>query len=125
MAKIRDLKDLKKVSSTTHDSNIVWSDDGGDLRKNKDNSKLNQDVNEKDLVLELRRLTSGKGRTVIEIKGLPQNRSWCKGMAKTLKKKMGVGGAYKSDFIEVHSPDFDRVVSILDEMQIKWKKTGG
>ena len=68
---------------------LVYSSELGDLRK--DNSQIlkdNCEVDESSLQLLVRRLTSGKGRTVIEIKGLPANNIWCKGLAKDLKKKL-------------------------------------
>lgn len=108
---------------------LVWSDDKGDLRKSEKNkskkSSSNESVNEKTLELKLRRLTSGKGRTVIEISGLPNNKSWCEGLAKELKKALGVGGTYKSGYIEIHGEKIDKVTDLLDKRSLKWKKTGG
>ena len=66
---------------------IVWSDELGDLRK-KNSSTKEIHVDESQLQLSIRRLTSGKGRAVIEITGLPSNKSWCKNLAKELKKKL-------------------------------------
>ena len=106
------------------DSKLVWSDEQGDLRKQK-NSKKDAVVDEKNLSLHLRLLTSGKGRRLIEIKNLPSNKKWCQALAKEFKKKLGVGGAYKNDFIEVHTDDWDRVAKVLNDREIKWKKTGG
>ena len=82
-------------------------------------------MNEKDLVLNLRRLTSGKGRTVIEITGLPNNKKWCEGLAKDLKKALGVGGTFKNKAIELHGEKIEKVMALLDKKSIKWKKTGG
>ena len=68
---------------------LVYSSKLGDLKKEK--TKISKDdykVDESALKLLIRRLTSGKGRTVIEIKGLPANKNWCKGLAKDLKKKL-------------------------------------
>ena len=103
---------------------LVWSDDKGDQRKNKVG---NQDVavHESQLELKIRRLTSGKGRTVIEITGLPKNKKWCKELAKELKKAMGVGGTYKDQFIEIHGEKIEDVIKHLDSRSLKWKKTGG
>jgi translation initiation factor 1 len=104
---------------------IVWSDSEGDLRK-KNKSKDKQElVNESSLCLEIRRLTSGKGRTVIEITALPANKNWCKKLAKDLKKKLGVGGAYKNDAIEIHGEKIDAVSEFLNSQNLKWKKVGG
>ena len=105
---------------------LVYSSELGDLRKNKkQNKNESPDVDESSLSLEVRRLTSGKGRTVIEIKGLPNNKNWCKKLAKDLKKKIGVGGAYKNDFIEIHGEKFDEVASFLETRKLAYKKVGG
>ena len=105
---------------------VVWSDDKGDLRKKKDASANgHSSVKEADLTLHVRRLTSGKGRTVLEIKGLPNNKAWCKALAKEIKKSLGVGGAYKDDYIEIHGENMERLTEILEKKNLKWKKTGG
>ncbi len=106
------------------DIKLVWSDEAGDLRKKK-NSPIEQAVNESALELKLRRLTSGKGRTMIEIRGLPNNKNWCKKLASNLKKSLGVGGAYKEDFIEIHIAQLEKVGDFLEKQKIRWKKTGG
>ena len=104
----------------------VWSDKAGDLRKNTKNPTISDvQVNEKDIILCIRRLTSGKGRTVIEITGLPVHKQWCKGLAKDLKKALGIGGTYKNSSIELHGEKIEKVMEILDKKLIKWKKTGG
>jgi len=106
------------------DDRIVWSDEHGDMRK-KDKNRPDIPVDEKKLELKIRRLTSGKGRTVIEITDLPQNKKWCQQLAKDLKKKLGVGGTYKEGVIEIHGENIDKVTKILDLKSLKWKKTGG
>ena len=105
---------------------LVYSSKLGDLRKEKSKiSKDDYEVDESALQLLIRRLTSGKGRTVIEIKGLPANKNWCKGLAKDLKKKIGVGGSFKNDFIEVHGENFEQVAKFLNSKKISFKKIGG
>lgn len=106
------------------DAKLVWSDDQGDLRKKKEN-KTDTPVNESDITLRLRRLSSGKGRVVIEITGLPSNQEWCKKLASDLKKSLGVGGAFKKDFIEVHLDSLEKVSTLLEKKNLRWKKTGG
>lgn len=106
------------------DNKTVWSDTEGDLRK-KDASVGPSHVDEKNTVLNVRRLTSGKGRTVIEISALPKNKKWCQDLAKALKKSLGVGGTYKNDYIEIHGEKIDLVTAVLDKKNLKWKKTGG
>lgn len=103
---------------------IVWSSQGGDQRKQKVKSDHN-DINLDDLLLKLRRLTSGKGRAVIEISSLPANKDWCQDLARELKKKCGVGGTYKNDVIELHLDDHLKVAKHLEQKNIKWKKIGG
>ena len=105
-------------------SRTVWSDEAGDLRKSK-TKQPDAAVDESKLKLELRRLTSGKGRTVIEIKGLPKNKKWCQQLAKGLKKHLGVGGTFKNDYIELHGEQIEKVMGFLDKKSISWKKTGG
>lgn len=107
---------------------VVWSDVEGDLRKKKPLTKSDaQDppVDEKNIVLEIRRLKSGKGRIVIELRGLPANKSWCKKLSKELKKLLGTGGAFKNDYVEVHGDKLDQITDYLDKRLLKWKKTGG
>ena len=105
---------------------LIYSSELGDLRKDKSKiSKVDFEVDETSLQLLLRRLTSGKGRTVIEIKGLPTNKAWCKGLAKDLKKKIGVGGSYKNDFIEIHGENYEKVTKFLESKKIDFKKIGG
>ena len=105
---------------------LVYSSTLGDLRKEK--SKISKDdceVDESALKLLIRRLTFGKGRTVIEIKGLPANKTRSKGLAKDLKKKIGVGGSFKNDFIEIHGKNFEQVAKFLNSKKISFKKIGG
>ena len=107
---------------------IVWSSEDGDTRGNKKRkSKTNkqEEVNEKDIVLQIRRLTAGKGRTVLEIKGLPSNNKWCKDLASYLKRSLGVAGTYKKGMIEIHGENLERLSELLDDRELKWKKTGG
>lgn len=105
-------------------SKIVWSSETGDNRKKKEEKKETP-VLDAQVKLNLRRLTAGKGRTVIEISGLPKNKTWCEALAKELKKSMGVGGTYKNNIIEIHVDKLERVSDFLDAKKILWKKTGG
>lgn len=106
------------------DSKLVWSSESGDQRKSKNNNE-DGPVDETGLLLKLRRLTSGKGRTVIEISDLPNHKNWCKKLAKDLKKSLGVGGSYKDNMIEVHGEKMDQVKAFLEKRNLKYKQTGG
>jgi translation initiation factor 1 len=103
---------------------LVWSDDEGDLRKREVGNR-DVAVHEAQILLKVRRLTSGKGRTVIEITGLPKNTPWCKALAKDIKKALGVGGTFKSDYIEIHGEKIEAVTQVLDKKALRWKQTGG
>lgn len=108
---------------------IVWSSEKGDLRKEAKEAKKMQanssPVEPSQVELTLRRLTSGKGRTIIEIKGLPANKSWNKKLAKGLKSKLATGGAYKSDFIEIHGEKLEQVKQYLADEGLNFKQIGG
>lgn len=106
---------------------VVWEDGVGDTRKkSKEDSKPQTLViDTKNITLNVRRLTSGKGRTVIEISNLPNHDTWCEDLAKKLKKSLGVGGTYKNKYIEIHGEKIDLVTQLLDKQNLKWKKIGG
>lgn len=104
---------------------IVWSSKKGDLRKQKGTSSSTDDVDITSLELHVRRITSGKGRTIIEITNLPSNKKWNQKLAKQLKKKLGIGGAFKNDYIEVHGEKLDKVKEHLQSLSIKFKQVGG
>ena len=115
---------MEKEMSSKGD--IVWSSEDGDLRKKRTNKDCSQTpVNLTTLSLTLRRLTSGKGRTIIEITSLPQNKAWCKKLAKGLKRALAVGGAYKNDIIEIHGEKMDQVKAYLEAEGLKFKQIGG
>lgn len=106
------------------DTRLVWSDEEGDLRKKASKAEV-KEVDEATLEILVRRMTSGKGRTIIELTGLPTHKGWCKKLAKDIKKSLGVGGAYKNDFIEVHGEKIEEVIALLQKKNLKFKKTGG
>jgi len=107
------------------DRRLVWSNEYGDTRKKKRTEPSNILVDKEKLELKLRRLTSGKGRTAIEITGLPQNKKWCQSLAKDLKKSLGVGGTYKNNYIEIHGEKIQEVMDFLTSKSLRWKKIGG
>ena len=84
-----------------------------------------KDVDESLVTIHLARKTSGKGRTIIELTNLPSNKKWCQKLAKELKKRLAVGGAYKNEFIEVHGEKLEDVKSFLSSKDLKFKQIGG
>ncbi len=111
---------MKKIESV-----LVWSDEEGDLRKKRPLSEKEQEVIESALFLEIRRVTSKKGRCCLEISNLPKNKAWCKKLAKDLKVALAAGGAYKGEFIEIHGDLLDKLSIFLDKRSLRWKKIGG
>lgn len=107
------------------DSRLVWSDEQGDLRKRSKEKSQDETVCEEALFLEIKLVRSKKGKIIHEIRGLPNNKTWCKKIVKELKKKIGVGGAYKADYMEIHTSETEKVKEFLDKRKIKWKKIGG
>ncbi len=115
-----------EIMSKNGKNKLVWEDGRGDLRKNqKPQPPVSTSFIENSIELKIRRLTSGKGRTVIEITGLPSDKEWCKNLTKDLKKSLGVGGTYKDKYIEIHGEKLDLVTTQLEKKNLKWKKTGG
>ena len=104
---------------------VVWVDGEGDLRKTSEKKLENSPIELSKVMLNVRRLTSGKGRAVIEVSNLPKDKKWCKDLAKTLKQSLGVGGTYKNEYIEIHGEKINLVTDVLDKKNLKWKKTGG
>ncbi len=107
------------------DSKLVWSDEKGDLRKKNNKAPTVSAINESQLLLKVRRLTAGKGRTVVEITGLPADKIWCHELASYLKKSLGSGGAYKNDYIEIHGENMEKIIELLTNKKLKVKKIGG
>lgn len=108
---------------------VVWVDGEGDLRKKPQSQTKNSiesvGIDTKKVVLNVRRLTSGKGRTVIEITNLPDHKTWCEDLAKQIKRSLGVGGTYKNKYIEIHGEKIELVTQFLDKQNLAWKKIGG
>lgn len=105
---------------------LLWSDEKGDLRKqNKKKKGQNEEVNQQEVEIHLKRLTSGKGRTVVQLSNLPANDQWNKNLAKKIKAKLGVGGTYKNNVIEITGEKLAEIKAILEQEKLKCKQTGG
>ena len=111
------------------DGKIVWSSEGGDQRKGKEKERVPEkkevNIQPDKIILHLRRMTAGKGRAVIEITNLPSNTKWCQELAGEIKKKLGVGGTFKNQMIEIHHEDMAKISALLESKSLKWKKIGG
>jgi translation initiation factor 1 len=65
------------------------------------------------------------GKTVVVINDLVLSENDLKALAKTLKKKCGVGGAVKDGTIEIQGDIRDRVAAELEKLGYKTKLAGG
>lgn len=66
-----------------------------------------------------------RGKSVSIIKGIQSHPDGKKALLKTLKSKLGTGGAVKSGNIEIQGDHRDRIVALLQEMGYQAKKAGG
>ncbi|MCP4164706.1 MAG: translation initiation factor [Chloroflexi bacterium] len=66
-----------------------------------------------------------RGKSVSVIKGIQSHPDGKKKLCKTLKGKLGTGGAVKDGNIEIQGDHRDRIVTLLKEMGYQAKKAGG
>ena len=107
------------------DNNLVYSTELGRIRpenaKNEPKVKLF-----KDGAVRIERQTKGrKGKGVMLVVGIDPLEHDLKKLAKTLKSKMGQGGAVKEGVIEVQGDDREKLKKILEGMKFSVKIAGG
>lgn len=72
------------------------------------------------------RETAGRrGKGVTTVYDLPLTEDQAKELAATLKAKCGTGGTYKDGKIEIQGDHRDKVVSELEKLGYKVKRSGG
>ncbi|MBE0367315.1 MULTISPECIES: SUI1 family translation initiation factor [Pseudoalteromonas] len=80
----------------------------------------------KDGAIRIERQTKGrKGKGVMLVVGVDPQVHDLKKLAKTLKSKMGQGGALKENIIEVQGDDRNKLKLILESLKFKVKIAGG
>ncbi|MBD1582923.1 stress response translation initiation inhibitor YciH [Pseudoalteromonas sp. S16_S37] len=80
----------------------------------------------KDGYIRIERQTKGrKGKGVMLVVGIDAKQHDLKKLAKTLKSKMGQGGAIKDGIIEIQGDDRDKLKQILEALKFKVKIAGG
>jgi translation initiation factor 1 len=90
-------------------SDLVWSSDGGDRRKNRPAAPRPAAGRVK-----VRRETAGRrGKSVTTISGVPLDDAGLRELAGRLKKRCGVGGSAKDGVIELQGDHRDVVVAEL------------
>lgn len=108
------------MSTPNKNSRLVYSTDGG--RAKPLDATPTSTVT--DGVVRIKRETKGrKGKGVSLVTGLPPES--LKDTAKTLKQKLGVGGAVKDGIVEVQSDDRDKIKQLLEVLGHSVKIAGG
>ncbi|NOU50692.1 stress response translation initiation inhibitor YciH [Pseudoalteromonas sp. JBTF-M23] len=80
----------------------------------------------KDGYIRIERQTKGrKGKGVMLVVGVDAQQHDLKKLAKTLKSKMGQGGAIKDGIIEIQGDDRGKLKQILEALKFKVKIAGG
>ena len=91
------------------DRDLVWSSDGGDLRKAKPSAQIAGGGRVK-----VRREVAGRrGKAVTTVSGVPLDDAGLRELAGKLKKRCGVGGSAKNGVIELQGDHRDVVMQML------------
>ena len=77
------------------------------------------------LVTAITPTTSGEGKTVTTITGVPLAEEALKELATSLKKRCGTGGALKDGVIEIQGDHVELLLAELIKLGYKAKKSGG
>ena len=110
---------MNKNTYSANNSRLVYSTETGRVKK----TDKTTTIDDSDGIVRLHR-ESRKGNGVTLIKGLPVS-SDLKGLAKLLKKKLGVGGSIKDSVIEIQTDQREKVKSILETKGFTVKIAGG
>ena len=107
------------------DSHLVYSTSTGRIDQPKPEKELHAKLF-KDGFIRIERQTKGrKGKGVMLVVGIDPKDHDLKKIAKTIKSKMGQGGAVKEGIIEVQGDDRDKLKGILEALKFKVKIAGG
>ncbi|SFC85630.1 stress response translation initiation inhibitor YciH [Pseudoalteromonas denitrificans] len=107
------------------DSNLVYSTDFGRIEQEKEAKTVEVKLF-KDGFIRIERQTKGrKGKGVMLVIGIDPEKYDIKKLAKTIKSKMGQGGAVKDNVIEIQGDDREKLKSILENSNFKVKLAGG
>ena len=107
------------------ENNLVYSTEFGRIKPESEKSEPEVRLF-KDGAVRIERQTKGrKGKGVMLVVGIDPSEHDLKKLAKTLKSKMGQGGALKEGVIEIQGDDRDKLKQILETMKFKVKIAGG
>ncbi|TMN43682.1 stress response translation initiation inhibitor YciH [Pseudoalteromonas sp. S2755] len=107
------------------ESRLVYSTDVGRI-DTKEPKREVQGKTFKDGAVRIERQTKGrKGKGVMLVVGIDSEQHDLKKLAKTLKSKMGQGGAVKEGVIEIQGDDREKLKQLLEGQGFKVKIAGG
>ncbi len=116
----------------TRQSSLVYSSELGRMCPKCEQSLQKCTCNQKkkfssgDDIVRVGRETKGrKGSGVTLISGVTGDEETLKKLAADLKKKCGAGGALKDGIIEIQGDHRDRIISELEKLGYKVKRSGG
>ncbi len=119
------------------DSELVWSSDDGDLRRESKQPKKRRPKKGRDSgpapapaaagsTIKVRRETSGrKGKTATTLSDIPLGEGDTKALAKRLKQHCGVGGTARGSSIELQGDHRDKVIAFLEKEGHRAVRAGG
>ena len=92
-------------------SDLVWSSDGGDRRRDRKSQPQHPSAGGR---VKVRREVAGRrGKAVTTVSGVPLDDAGLRELAGKLKKRCGVGGSAKGGVIELQGDHRDVVVEVL------------
>lgn len=107
------------------ESRLVYSTDSGRIKPEQETTAPEVKLF-KDGFIRIEKETKGrKGKGVMLVVGIDPNQHDLKSLAKTLKSKMGQGGALKDHIIEIQGDDREKLKGLLESQGFKVKLAGG
>ncbi|MDY6834054.1 MAG: translation initiation factor [Chloroflexota bacterium] len=116
----------------SENSHIVYSTDGGRIRRSTNNAGDKHSQPKKstphpsDGIARVQRETKGhRGKTVTTISGIPLNDSALRDLATLLKRRCGTGGSVKDNIIMIQGDHCDILIAELKKQGYPAKRSGG
>jgi translation initiation factor 1 len=101
------------------DYEIVWSDDGSHLDKNKKQSKLVEIIPAQIKIrMRLEKKARG-GKLVSVVYDLPENPPYFQKLLKEFKRTLGVGGVLKANTLEFQGDQVDKLKELFKQRGFK------
>jgi translation initiation factor 1 len=101
------------------DYEIVWSDDGSHLDKNKKQSKLAEIIpTQVKIRIRLEKKARG-GKQVSVVYDLPENPPYFQKLLKEFKRALGVGGVLKNNTLEFQGDQVEKLKILFEQKGFK------